>query len=69
MPFFQSTIFLHCAYLNELQSSIIGVKDDPFHLRMYGVDQPCLKGQCEVLPLEPAAGGLEREHDIQSRGE
>lgn len=40
-----------------------------FHLRIYGFDKACLYGQCEALLLEPAAGGLEREHNIQSRGE
>lgn len=41
----------------------------PIHLRIYGFDQVCLWGQCEAVPLVSAAGGLEREHNIQSRGE
>lgn len=40
-----------------------------FHLGIYGSDKACSNGQCEALLLVPAAGGLEREHNIQSRGE
>lgn len=48
---------------------IIGVKGGLFHLGFYGLVRACLWGQCEALPLEPAAGEVERSHNIQSRGD
>lgn len=69
LSFFSQPYTLWFLGLNEASTVQILVRIHPFLLRIYGFDKAHKYGQCEVLLLDTAAGGLEREHNIHSRGD